>query len=163
MKKVNQPKRLTYRQLSGVKTYNLHVPAKTSAFVVKWPSDPAAQRPSGPAAQRPSSPAAQQPSGLATNRHTTPQKPIQIPPVQSRRATEKALGSKISVFHSAIIIINNLTRIICSLILGTRYPFNLNVNLIVFGGLKSVERQDMHANAPSYFQNEQSKELLGYQ
>ena len=151
MKRVNQPKRLTYRQLIGVKTYNLHVPAKTSAFVVKRSSDPAAQRP----------------SGLATNRHTTPQQPIQIPPVQPRRASEsnqkKHWGSKISISDCAIIIINNLTRIICSLILCTRYPLNLNVNLIVFSGLKSVERQDMHANAPPYFQNEQSKELLGYQ
>ena len=86
MKKVNQPKRLTYRQLSdsSMKTYNLHVLAKTSAFVVKWPSDPAAQWSSGPAAQRT--------SGLATKQHTTPQQPIQIPPVQPRRATEKALG-----------------------------------------------------------------------
>ena len=65
MKKVDQPKRLTYRQLSGVKTYNLHVPAKTGAFVVKWPSDPEAQWFSGPAAQRPSGPAAQRTSGPA--------------------------------------------------------------------------------------------------
>ena len=94
MKKVDQPKRLTYRQLSGVKTYNLHVPAKTGAFVVKWPSDPEAQWSSGPAAQRPSGPADQRTSGLATKRHTTQQQPIaiQIPPVQPRRATEKALG-----------------------------------------------------------------------
>ena len=132
MKKVNQPKRLTYRQLNGVKTYSLHVPAKTSAFVV-----------SGPAAQRPSGPAAQRTNGLATKRHATPQQPIQIPPVQPPRATEKALGTKISIFDCAIIIINNLTRIICSLILCTRYPLNLDVNLIVSGGLKYIERQDM--------------------
>ena len=70
MKKVDQPKRLTYRQLSGVKTYNLHVPAKTGAFVVKWPSDPEAQWSSGPAAQRPSGPADQRPSDQATYNST---------------------------------------------------------------------------------------------
>ena len=75
MKKVDQPKRLTYRQLGGVKTYNLQVPAKTSAFVVNWPSGLVVQRP----------------SGLAAKRRTTPQQSIQIP-VQPRRATEKALG-----------------------------------------------------------------------
>ena len=86
MKKVDQPKRLTYRQLSGVKTYNLHVPAKTGAFVVKWPSDPAVQRPSGPADQRTSGPADQRPSDIQLNSN------LYRFLVQPRRATEKALG-----------------------------------------------------------------------
>ena len=66
---------LPVQTASGVKTYNLHVLAKTSAFVVKWPGGPVVQRP----------------SGLAAKRRTTLQQPIQIP-VQPRQATEKALG-----------------------------------------------------------------------
>ena len=72
----SQPAKTAYTQTaSGVKTDNLHVLAKTSAFVVNWPSGLVVQRP----------------SGLAAKRRTTPQQSIQIP-VQPRRATEKALG-----------------------------------------------------------------------
>ena len=39
--------------VSGVKTDNLHVLAKTSAFVVNWPSGLVVQRPSGLAAYSP--------------------------------------------------------------------------------------------------------------
>lgn len=76
MKKANQPKPAYIQTASGVKTYNIHMYwQKTSAFVVNWPSGPAAQQPSGQA---------------ASNSITT------IPiPVQHRRATEKALGTKI--------------------------------------------------------------------
>ena len=72
----SQPAKMGHTQTaSGVKTDNLHVLAKTSAFVVNWPSGLVVQRP----------------SGLAAKRHTTPQRSIQIP-VPPRRATEKALG-----------------------------------------------------------------------
>ena len=146
MKKVDQPKRLTYRQLSGVKTYNLHVPAKTSAFVVKCSSDPAVQRP----------------GGLATNRHSTPQPPIQIPPVQPRRATEKALGFQ------------NINLWLCNHHNQQSYSNNLFSHSVYKVSIQprcqyyslwwsEICRAPRYANAPSYYQNEQSKELLGYQ
>ena len=53
-------------------------------------------------------------------------------------APKRGNSMKIAIFDCPVIIINNLTQIICSLILSTRYPLNLNVNLIIFGCLKYV-------------------------
>ena len=50
---------------------------------------------------------------------------------------------RIAIFDCPAIIINNLSQIICPLILSTGYPLNVHVNVIIFGGLKYVERQDM--------------------
>ena len=66
---------------------------------------------------------------------------------------------KITIFDCPVIIINNLTQIICPLILSTRYPLNFNVNLIFFWRSETC-RAPRYASAPSYDQNEQSKELL---
>ena len=51
----------------------------------------------------------------------------------ARNKPNRGNSMKIAIFEFPVIINNNLTQIICSLILSTRYPLNLNVNLIIFG------------------------------
>ena len=130
--------------------------------VAQWPSGPVVQRPSGPAAQRPSGPADQRTSGLATKRHTTQQQPIQIPPVQPRRATEKALGYyNINLWlcnhHNQQSYSNNLFS-------HSVYEISIQPRCIYYSlWWSEICRAPRYANAPSYYQNKQSKELLGYQ
>ena len=84
-KKVNQPKRLTYRQPSGVKTYNLHELAKTRLCIrcklAQWPSGPVA---SGAVVQRN--------SGQAAYNSTATYTDSCIAPSSNRKST--TLGAK---------------------------------------------------------------------